>query len=135
MQDILMSLKDIQPSQLYISSRKLGDILEWFEPSDFSNYDAIPIKDLNGKIIFTDGHTRAYAAYLKGVQTLKVYWEEDDLDWALYQMCVDWCNEEGIYTIGDLEGRVIEPDEYEILWIDRCAKMYGQFRKSNCQNC
>lgn len=127
MQYILMAIEDIQPSQLYINSQKLEDVLEWFDPSDFGSYDAIPIKNLKGKTIFTDGHTRAYAAYLKGIQTLKVYWDQDDLDWDLYRVCVDWCSQEGIHTIKDLDGRVIDPGEYEVLWIDRCIKMHKQF--------
>ncbi|MGH4139158.1 hypothetical protein [Clostridium sp.] len=123
---ILMNIKDIQPSQLYINSQKLKNILKWFTPTDYESYDAIPIKKLNGKIIYTDGHTRAYAAYIKGVKTIKVYWDEDELSWNAYQICVDWCNTEGINSIEDLKDRVIEPNEYEILWYDRCKNMHNQ---------
>lgn len=121
-----MDLKDIQPSQLYINSQKLENILKWFMPSDYDSYDAIPIKNLNGKIIFTDGHTRAYAIYIKGIKKIKVYWDEDELSWNSYQICVDWCNKEGINSIEDLKYRVIEPSEYEILWLDRCRNMHNQ---------
>ena len=123
---ILMNIKDIQPSQLYIDSQKLENILKWFTTSDYESYDAIPIKNLNGKIIFTDGHTRAYAAYIKGIKTINVYWDEDELSWNAYQICVDWCNAEGIHSIEDLKDRVIEPSEYEILWYDRCRNMHNQ---------
>ena len=99
-----MNLKDIQPS----------------------HYDAIPIKNLNGKVIFTDGHTRAYAAYMGGLKTIKVYWDEDELDWEAYQICVDWCNLEGIKLIEDLKNRIISPTEYEILWLKRCKDMHNQ---------
>ncbi|MBK5243086.1 hypothetical protein [Clostridium sp.] len=124
--DILMNLNDIQPSQLYINSQKLNNVLKWFTPSDYESYDALPIKTLNGKIIFTDGHTRAYAAYIKGVKTINVYWDEDELSWNAYQICVDWCIAEGINSIEDLKGRVIEPSEYKILWLDRCRNMHNQ---------
>jgi hypothetical protein len=123
---ILMDLKDIQPSQLYISSQKLENVLEWFTPSDYDSYDALPIKSLNGKIIFTDGHTRAYATYIRGVKTIKVYWDEDELDWNAYQICVDWCNSEGINSIEDLQARIIEPSEYEVLWLERCRNLYKE---------
>lgn len=63
-----MKLDVIQPSQLYISSLKLERLQEWFKPEEFDNYDPIPIKELNGRIIFLDGHTRAFAAYLRGVK-------------------------------------------------------------------
>lgn len=123
---IIMNLKDIQPSQLYINSQKLENVLKWFNPSDYNSYDAIPIKNLNGKIIFTDGHTRAYATYIKGFENIKVYWDEDELDWEAYQICVDWCSSEGIKTIKDLKSRVISPAEYEMLWIERCKNIYNQ---------
>ena len=124
--DILMKLKDIQPSQLYINSQKLENVLKWFTPSNYYSYDAIPIKKLNGKVIFTDGHTRAYARYIKGIKTIKVYWDEDELDWNAYQICVDWCKSEGINSIEDLKGRIIEPNKYEILWIGRCRNMHNE---------
>ncbi|MCY6960233.1 hypothetical protein [Clostridium brassicae] len=124
--EFIMDLNDIQPSQLYINSQKLHNVLKWFKPNEYNSYDAIPIKNLNGKIIFTDGHTRAYASYLKGVQTIKVYWDEDELDWNAYEICVEWCNLEGIKSIYDLKNRVINPDEYKILWIERCEKIHNQ---------
>lgn len=124
--DILMNLNDIQPSQLYINSQKLKNVLKWFTPNDYESYDALPIKNLNGKIIFTDGHTRAYATYIKGFKTIKVCWDDDELSWNSYEICVDWCIANGINSIEDLKGRVIEPSEYKILWLDRCRNMHNQ---------
>jgi hypothetical protein len=121
--EMVMNLYDIQPSQLYVNSMKLENVLSWFKPEDINSYDAIPVKKLNNKIIFTDGHTRAYAAYLKGINEIKVYWDEDDLDWNAYQICVDWCNDEKITAITGLEGRVISDEEYKVLWLDRCRVM------------
>ena len=123
-EEFLMNLEDIQPSQLYINSQKLENVLKWFNPKDYTSYDALPVKNLFGKVIFTDGHTRAYASYQAGVKTIKVYWDEDELDWDLYQTCVHWCNLEGVNSIKDLEKKIIGPEEYKTLWIDRC-KMEG----------
>jgi hypothetical protein len=118
-----MDLKDIQPSQLYINSQKLNSVMKWFNPKDFNSYDALPVKNLNGRIVFTDGHTRAYAAYSEGVSKIKVYWDEDDLSWDAYQICVNWCNAEGIFNIGNLKNRILEPDAFDTLWIVKCKKM------------
>ena len=120
---IFMDLKDIKPSQLYINSEKLNNVLKWFNPKDYNSYDPIPIKELGGEVIFTDGHTRAYAAYLKGVKTIKVYFDEDELDWNLYRTCVKWCSLENIKSIKDLKNRIITPKEYELLWIKRCENI------------
>lgn len=121
--EMVMNLYDIQPSQLYVNSMKLENVLSWFKPEDINSYDAIPVKELNNKIIFTDGHTRAYAAYLKGIYEIKVYCDEDDLDWNAYQICVDWCTNENINSIKNLEKRVISDEEYKILWLEKCRIM------------
>ncbi|MBU3128056.1 hypothetical protein [Clostridium tagluense] len=51
--EIIMNLYEIQPSQLYVNSMKLQKVLSWFKTEDINSYDAIPIKKLNNRIIFT----------------------------------------------------------------------------------
>ncbi|MCW4051868.1 MAG: hypothetical protein NWE78_01495 [Candidatus Bathyarchaeota archaeon] len=118
----LMELNEIQPSQLYISSKKLNSIMENF-PSKPSLMEPIPIKKLGDKVIFVDGHTRAFAALLHRFPKVPVYWEDENLDWEEYEICVNWCKKDGILTIADLRTKVISHKEYEKLWYERCAKM------------
>jgi len=75
-------------------------------------------------VIFTDGHTRALAAYLSGIPEIPVFWDDDELNWEAYRICMKWCKEEGIYTTADLEDRVVCPGKYETLWIKRCTEMH-----------
>ena len=121
--NFLMPLAQIQPSQLYISEQKLARIAHWWQPPTLENLEPVPIKRLNGRIIFTDGHTRAFAVYQQGFTTLPVFWDEDDLDWEAYQICVDWCLEEDIRTVMDLDSRIISADVYDLLWLGRCREM------------
>jgi len=58
-----MELDKIQPSQLYISSAKLKSVMKNFA-SKPSLMEPIPIKKLGDRIVFVDGHTRAFAALL-----------------------------------------------------------------------
>jgi hypothetical protein len=118
----LMELSNIQPSQLYISSRKLRSVMKDFA-SKPSLMEPIPVKKLGDKIIFVDGHTRALAALLHRFSSVPVYWEDEDLDWEAYEICVRWCLEDGILTIADLKNRVISHREYKKLWYERCANM------------
>lgn len=118
-----LPIDQIQPSQLYISQVKLAGVYAWLKPDDLSHFTPIPIKELNGRIIYTDGHTRAFALYHKGVQTVPVYWDEDELDWEAYQVCVDWCLAAGIRRIADLAGRILDEEAYKNLWLKRCAAM------------
>ena len=117
-----MKLNEIQPSQLYISSKKLNLVMKSF-PSKLTLIEPIPIKKLIGEIVYVDGHTRAFAGLLRGFSEVPVYWEDEDLDWEEYEICVKWCKEDGILTIADLRTRVISHKEYEKLWYERCAKM------------
>jgi len=117
-------LSEIQPSQLFINSKKLSQITAGSNRLVAENIEPIPIKKIQNEIIFTDGHTRALAAHLCGIPEVPVYWDEDELDWGAYQMCVKWCKEEGVYTIADLKDRVVSPEKYEIHWLKRCTAMH-----------
>lgn len=128
-----LPLAQLQPSQLYISRAKLARVLAWWQPPTLETLAPLPVKRLNHRVIFTDGHTRAFAAYRQGFAKVPVYWDEDDLDWEAYQICVDWCLDEGIRTVVDLENRVISPEDYEILWRDRCRAMQDALAQKNDQ--
>lgn len=129
----LMRLDKIQPSQLFISSAKLSKIIETLDPAKPDTIDPIPIKKLEDKIFFTDGHTRAFAAHLLGLSKIRVFWDKDELDWEAYRICVDWCRKEGISTIADLKNRIVSSEDYELLWLRRCAKMQEKLKISRSQ--
>ena len=62
-QTFLMELNDIQqPSQLFISSEKLSRIMAIFDPLNPESIEPIPVKAFRNQVVFTDGHTRAFAA-------------------------------------------------------------------------
>lgn len=128
-----IGILDIQPSQLFISEVKLKKVSEWLDCKNIECYQPIPIKKLNGRIIFTDGHTRAFALYKMGIGNIRCIWDEDNLDWQAYQICVDWCIGEGITNISHLKKRVIDHDSYEISWHDRCIKMQKELEEKRTQ--
>lgn len=125
----MMKLKEIQPSQLYISSEKLSEIMKTFNSANPELIEPIPIKKLGNEVIFVDGHTRAFAAFLHGFSEVPVYWEDEELDWDAYEICVKWCKKEGIRTIADLKDRVVSQKDYEILWYARCEEMQRELAK------
>jgi hypothetical protein len=128
----MMKLDEIQPSQLFINSEKLSLVMKTFDVNPRS-IEPIPVKKIDEQIVFVDGHTRAFAASLKGMSEVKVYWEEDELDWDAYEVCVDWCKKEGVNTIADLKERVIPSKEYQVLWLDRCEKMHRELEAKRNQ--
>ena len=126
----MMKLDRMQPSQLFISSAKLAQVMRDFGPLRPDSLAPVPVKELAGKVIMTDGHTRALAALLAGLTEIRVVWDEDDLDWEEYDICVRWCEEEGIHTIADLKDRIVSPVDYQRLWLDRCQAMHDELEQA-----
>ena len=124
------SLKDLQPSQFYISQAKLSNIQAWFHKDDLSNFEPLPVKVLDGIPILTDGHTRAVVAILAGLESVPLVYEEDELDWNLYRYCVEQCNQKGIHSPYDLVDRVISAYEYEEKWIGWCEQISSKLQQN-----
>jgi hypothetical protein len=126
----MMALADLQPSQLYISAEKLAHLEAAINFSNPEEIPPIPVKDLNGVVIMTDGHTRALAAWRAGLTRVPVFWDTDELDWEAYQICVDWCRNADIFSAADLAGRVISSEDYAVLWLERCRVMQQRLAES-----
>ncbi|MEM2888839.1 MAG: hypothetical protein QXI71_01975 [Candidatus Bathyarchaeia archaeon] len=119
----MMKLDKIQPSQLYISSEKLSEVMRKINFETPTSIEPLPIKRFGNEIVFVDGHTRAFAAFLCGFFEVPVYWEDEELDLDAYKICVKWCKKDGIRSIADLKGRVVPHGQYEKLWFKCCEKM------------
>ena len=121
-----IKIKDLQPSQFYISESKIEAIRKWFNPKDLSNFDPVPIKRLDDEIVITDGHTRLVVALLSGLESVPLVWDEDDLSWDMYRECVKECKKLGIISPVNLIERIISKDEYEVKWNKWCDEMQAR---------
>jgi len=122
----LLNIGELTPSQLYISEEKLRRVQEWFDGTS-AKIEPIPVKKLAGRLLMTDGHTRAAAACLAGLDVLPCVWDTDDLDWAAYAADITMCAEEGITSVRKLTERIVSAEDYEILWRKRCDAMYDEW--------
>jgi hypothetical protein len=120
----LRRLDEIQPSQLFVSAEKLSRVMGDPDCITLQALAPVPLKELGGRVVLTDGHTRALAVHLSGLTDIRAFWDPDDLDWEAYEICVAWCREEGIHTVADLEDRVVPAEAYEVLWLERCRRMH-----------
>lgn len=118
-----LRIEEIQPSQLYINKEKLKAVLEALE-DDNSRLEPIPIKELDGELVSTDGHTRLLAWIMKGHEEVECEWEDLEMSWEAYRICVKWCKDEGIVNAIHLQDRIIENEEYQKLWLDRCHELH-----------
>ncbi|MBR6428777.1 MAG: GNAT family N-acetyltransferase [Clostridia bacterium] len=119
-----LKLSDLQPSQFWISEGKLEDVRAWFDPEDLSNFEPIPVKMLDGRPVMTDGHTRAAAAVMAGLESVPLCAEEDELDWELYRACVEECAKRGVMSPVQLAARVIPEEEYRVKWDGWCDELH-----------
>ena len=127
-----INIDELGLSQIYLNHDKVKNILAWFEPLKINDYEPLPVHDFleNGKYVLTDGHIRAYVLYRSGVKIIPVMIDNDEivtckLGKKLYKEYIEWCNRLCINTVKDLERRIIFNNDYELLWIKRCDRLYN----------
>ena len=47
-----------------------------------------------------------------------------------YQYCVQACQERGIFSISDLQNRILSKEDYQTKWLDWCQREARKFDKS-----
>ena len=125
-----LKLKDLQPSQFYISESKLKAVECWLDPENLSGFQPIPVKLLDGKPVMTDGHTRAVAALRAGLTAVPLVWDEDDLDWDMYHACVQACLKRNILSPADLLAWIIPEEDYREKWDTWCDAIQAEIENS-----
>jgi hypothetical protein len=141
-------LDALHPSQLFLCETKLLAILEWFDLDD-PEYEPLPVAEIDGELVLLDGHHRAFVARLAGADDVRVVRAargssrrssplarsadslplvraSEGADLAPYRTCVEWCEESGVESVGDLAGRVLDRASYEEKWIERCHDAFGE---------
>ena len=122
---MIVPIRSLGVSQLYISTEKLARVWTWFDPRRMA---PLPVRDFgNGRLTLTDGHTRAAAACLAGLGEVPVEYDmdaifEDPVTIREYQADIEWCDRHGIFSPADLAERLLSRRDYEILWDRRCDR-------------
>ena len=114
-----VKIKDLHPTQLYLSKKKLQDIQMLYQSAEIINMDPISILEFGDRLLITDGHHRAYQALLTGQDTISAEFDKDGGD-ELYHLYAQVCEERKIYSVLDLKNRIIPQDEYEAKWYNWC---------------
>lgn len=123
-----LPLKELQPSQLYLSQDKVQGVTSWYGASPMTPIFVRKFANCDDWVI-TDGHTRAFVAAQQGATMIEVQVDEDDYSQAviaLYEQCIDWCRKAAIHEISDLANRQLSQDDYQALWIARCQTQLSQ---------
>ena len=114
-----VKIKDLHPTQLYLSEKKLQDIQMLYQSVERPNINPISVLAFGDCLLITDGHHRAYQALLLGQDTISAEWDKDGGD-ELYHLYAQACEERKIYSVLDLKNQILPEDEYEAKWYNWC---------------
>lgn len=124
-------LMELGLSQIYLNEDKIMAIEKWFNPEQMDMFEPLTVHDYgNGKYTLTDGHSRAFVAYKKGLTAIPIVYDNDEIvageiGQKLYKADIEWCNRFSLYNISHLEHRILSNDDYQRLWIERCDRSYN----------
>ena len=114
-----VNIRDLHPTQLYLSEKKLLDIQMLNQSAEIINVDPISVLAFGDCLLITDGHHRAYQALMAGRDTISAEWDRDGGD-ELYHLYAQACEKRKIYSVLDLKNYILPQDEYEAKWYNWC---------------
>jgi len=114
-----VNIKDLHPTQLYLSEKKLKDIQMLYHSVEKPNINPISVLAFGDRLLITDGHHRAYQALLAGWDTISAEFDRDGGD-QLYRLYAQACEKRKIYSVLDLKNHILPQDEYEAKWYNWC---------------
>ena len=114
-----VNVKDLHPSQLYLSEKKLQDIQMLYQSVEKPSINPISVLAFGDRLLITDGHHRAYQALLAGRDTISAEFDRDGGD-DLYALYAQACEERKITSVLDLKHRILPQEEYEAKWYNWC---------------
>ncbi|MGT2933136.1 hypothetical protein [Streptococcus catagoni] len=117
-----IKIKSLQPSQLYLSQKKLDAIRQWLDPQNNEPSQAIIVRKIADDLVILDGHSRAFVAMEKGCEDILVDYDEKD-QWPYYEDCVRLCQKRHIYSVSDLKENILNEEDYKEKWITFCQNL------------
>lgn len=114
-----VNIKDLHPTQLYLSEKKLQDIQMLYQSVEKPSINPISVLAFGDRLLITDGHHRAYQALLAGQDTISAEFDRDGGD-ELYHLYAQACEKRKIYSVLDLKSHILSQDEYEAKWYNWC---------------
>ena len=114
-----VNIKDLHPTQLYLSEKKLQDIQMLYQSKEKPNINPISVLAFGNCFLITDGHHRAYQALLADRDTISAEFDKDGGD-EIYHLYAQACEERKISSVMDLKHHILAQDEYEAKWYNWC---------------
>ena len=119
------------PSQFLIDAALIEELLSDF---DIEKMDPVPVKEIDGVFMITDGHHRVCALDLKGFTEVPICEETDDLDWEAYRQNMKDCFQRGVFSALDLKDHIVTTEEFHRIWDGYCDEVHRLLEEKNPSN-
>ena len=115
-----VNIKDLHPTQLYLSEKKLAGIQMLYQSAEMINVDPISILAFGDCLLdYRWDITGLIQALLAGQDTISAEFDRDGGN-ELYHLYAQVCEERKIYSVLDLKNHILPQDEYKAKWYNWC---------------
>ena len=98
-----------------INTEVLNEVVWIKEEKDI----VVGLVQIDDNYVCIDGYSRLMQAYLLEFKYVYAYLEESS---DFIRICRQWCIDEDIHHISDLESRIVNSEEHQRIWVNRCQK-------------
>lgn len=107
-QVFMIPLHALQPSHSWVCADQLKEAVQLWQQSSLNWLNPVLVSPLEGGLVLVEGHAQALAAYILGISRIRASWNSDQRHWEAHRAAMLRCQKDGIYSIADLNKRVIE---------------------------
>ena len=126
---MLVEIDALSVGQLYLDQNKIEKNGQLLRAAQFEGYPPIEVYEIfPGQLTILDGNSRCYLLYLAGKKEVEVTFAateevETMIMRPLYEACLRWCQNSGVYHIADLSQRILPTNVFMEKWVGRCQQM------------
>lgn len=127
-----VKLRNLRPNNWYINGAKLEKVRQVWQRGQQDSLSPVLVTRIDGELSLIDGHSRAYAAFENGDDSIRAVIEDlSEIEGSrkLYEHIHREGPGIGIRTIADLKDRILDSDEHRRLWIGYCQKWLREHRE------
>lgn len=119
-----LDLLALRPNNWFINREKLDRVREAWRRGEQQHLPPVLVTEIDGELSLIDGHSRAFAAFENGATQIEALVQElaqIEGSGALYAHIHREGPEQGIRSIADLDGRVVDAETHKRLWVGYCT--------------
>lgn len=121
----LVNIAELRPNNWFLNKARVDAVREAWQRGEQDRLPPVCVTWIDGQLSLVDGHARTYVAFENGASEIPaemVPLEDIEGMQALYEHIHREGPNMGILSIGDLAGRILEPEEHRVRWVGYCTE-------------